>query len=206
MYQNSDETLNLRLFGEDAPVPDPADTGASENTGAEAAASAETEASAPAPLPENTEGAPLERDEPTEQIRAAHIAENFRLHFADLERQARALRETFPDFDLRAELRNPVFARMTAPGVGIAVEDAYYAIHRKEIHAAAMREASEKTAEKLASAIRAGSRRPNESGASAQAPSVSTFDYARADREQREAFKKDLLARMARGEKVYPRG
>jgi hypothetical protein len=69
---------------------------------------------------------------------------------------------------------------MTAADVGIGVEDAYYAVHRKELHAAAMREAAEKTAEKLASAIRSGSRRPRESGASAQAPSVSTFDYAKA--------------------------
>ena len=129
-----------------------------------------------------------------------------RAHLADLERQAQALKASFPDFDLREEMKNPVFARMTAADVGIGVEDAYYAIHRKEIHAAAMREAAEKTAEKLASAIRSGSRRPRESGASSQAPSVSTFDYAKACRSQREAFKKDLRARMARGEKVYPRG
>ena len=129
-----------------------------------------------------------------------------RAHLADLERQAQALKASFPSFDLREEMKNPVFARMTAADVGIGVEDAYYAVHRKELHAAAMREAAEKTAEKLASAIRSGSRRPRESGASSQAPSVSTFDYAKACRAQREAFKKDLRARMARGEKVYPRG
>ena len=129
-----------------------------------------------------------------------------RAHLADLERQPQALKASFPDFDLNEEMKNPVFARMTAADVGIGVEDAYYAVHRKELHAAAMREAAEKTAEKLASAIRSGSRRPRESGASSQAPSVSTFDYAKACRSQREAFKKDLRARMARGEKVYPRG
>lgn len=121
-------------------------------------------------------------------------------HIASLERQAAEVRQTFPDFDLAAELRNPLFARMTAADVGVSVEDAYYAVHRKEI----MQKAAKATAEKITNAIRSGSRRPIESGASSQAPSVSTFDYAKASRSQREAFKKDLLARMARGEKVYP--
>ena len=130
--------------------------------------------------------------------------QSIRAHFAMLERQAAEVKSVFPDFDLRTELRNPVFARLTAPGVGISVEDAYYTVHRKELHAEAMRRASEKTAEQLSNAIRSGSRRPNESGTSSQAPSVSTFNYAGASREQREAFKKDIRARMARGEKVYP--
>lgn len=125
-------------------------------------------------------------------------------HFAKLEQQAEAMKKTFPNFDLRAELQNPVFARMTSPNVGLSVEDAYYAIHRNEIQAASGQIIAQKTAEKISNAIQSGSRRPNESGASSQAPSVSTFDYAKASRQQREDFKRDLRARMARGEKVYP--
>ena len=125
-------------------------------------------------------------------------------HFVKLEQQAEAMKKTFPSFDLRTELQNPAFARMTSPNVGISVEDAYYAVHRNEIQTASMQIAAQKTAEKLSNAIQSGSRRPNESGASSQAPSVSTFNYAKASREQREAFKKDLRVRMARGEKVYP--
>jgi hypothetical protein len=125
-------------------------------------------------------------------------------HLAKLEHQAEAMKKTFPNFDLRAELQNPAFARMTSPNIGISVEDAYYAIHRNEIQAASGQIIAQKTAEKISNAIQSGSRRPNESGASSQAPSVSTFDYAKASRQQRENFKKDLRARMARGEKVYP--
>ena len=125
-------------------------------------------------------------------------------HFVKLQQQGEALKKTFPNFDLRTELQNPAFARMTAPNVGISVEDAYYAVHRNEIQTAAMQVTAQKTAEKISNAIQSGSRRPDESGASSQAPSVSTFDYAKASREQREAFKADLRARMARGEKVYP--
>lgn len=125
-------------------------------------------------------------------------------HFVKLEQQAEAMKKTFPNFDLRAELRNPAFARMTSPNIGVSVEDAYYAIHRNEIQAASGQIIAQKTAEKISNAIQSGSRRPNESGSSSQAPSVSTFDYAKASHKQREAFKKDLRARMARGEKVYP--
>ena len=125
-------------------------------------------------------------------------------HFVRLEQQAEAMKKVFPNFDLRRELQNPNFARMTSPNVGISVEDAYYAVHRNEIQTAAMQVTAQKTAEKISNAIASGSRRPNESGTSSQAPSVSTFDYAKASRDQREAFKRDLRARMARGEKVYP--
>ena len=125
-------------------------------------------------------------------------------HFIRLEQQAEAMKKVFPNFDLRKELQNPNFARMTSPNVGISVEDAYYAVHRNEIQTAAMQVTAQKTAEKISNAIQSGSRRPDESGASSQAPSVSTFDYSKASREQREAFKRDLRERMARGEKVYP--
>jgi hypothetical protein len=126
-------------------------------------------------------------------------------HFISLERQGEELKKLFPNFDLRTELQNPAFARMTAPGKGVmSVEDAYRAVHRQEIDAAASQIIAQKTAEKISNAIQSGSRRPDESGASSQAPSVSTFDYAKASREQREAFKRDLRERMARGEKVYP--
>ena len=125
-------------------------------------------------------------------------------HFVRLEQQGEALKKVFPNFDLRRELQNPAFARMTSPNVGISVEDAYYAVHRNELQTAAMQVTAQKTAEKISNAIQSGSRRPDESGASSQAPSVSTFDYAKASREQREAFKRDLRTRMARGEKVYP--
>ena len=143
-----------------------------------------------------------ERRKAQEQITLQEQA--FQQHLVKLEQQGEALRKTFPHFDLRTELQNPAFARMTSPNVGISVEDAYYAIHRNEIQTAAMQVTAQKTAEKISNAIQSGSRRPSELGVASQAPSVSTFDYSKASREQREAFKKDLRAKLARGEKVYP--
>ena len=125
-------------------------------------------------------------------------------HFVRLEQQAEQMKKVFPNFDLRTELQNPAFARMTSPNVGISVEDAYYAIHRNEIQTASMQAAVRRTTENISNAIQSGSRRPSESGASSQAPSVTTFDYSKASKAQREAFKAEIRARMARGEKVYP--
>ena len=126
-----------------------------------------------------------------------------REYFVSLNNQADAMRKTFPNFNLQAELQNPAFARMVDPRVGLSVEDAYYAVHRKELQVASMQVAAQKTAEQMTNAIASGSRRPQESGTSSQAPSVTTFDYRNASKEQREAFKRDLRDKWARGEKVY---
>ena len=125
-------------------------------------------------------------------------------HIQSLEQQGEAMKQTFPSFDLRKELQNPAFARMTSPGVGLSVEDAYYAVHRKEIQAAAMQVTAQKTAQKISNSIQAGQRRPAENGTSGQAASVTTFDYSKASREQREALKREIYAAKARGEKIYP--
>ena len=147
-----------------------------------------------------------ERDTARQQREEAQNLQEqkIRQHIVKLQQQGEAMKKIFPNFDLRTELQNPVFARMTSPNVGISVEDAYYAVHRNELQTAAMQVTAQKTAQKISNSIQAGSRRPVEAGASGQAPSVTTFDYSKASREQREAFKKDLRERMARGEKVYP--
>lgn len=143
-----------------------------------------------------------ERDNARREREAARTLEQERFdnHLRSLEAQGTALKAVFPDFNLREELKNPTFARMTSPNGGISVEDAYYAIHRKELQSAAMQVAAQKTAEKLSSAIQAGQRRPSENGTSGQAPSVTTFDYRNASREQREALKR----RIRSGERIVP--
>ena len=126
-------------------------------------------------------------------------------HIAKMEQQGEALKKVFPNFDLHTEMQNPAFVRMTAPGKGImSVEDAYRAVHRKEIEAAQSQVIAQKTAEKMSNAIQAGSRRPNENGISGQSPSVTTFDYSKASKQQRDALKREIYAAKARGEKLYP--
>lgn len=125
-------------------------------------------------------------------------------HYASLLQQSEALKGKYPGFDLQAELKNPTFARLTAPGVNIGVEDAYYLIHRKEIEQAALQETAKRTAQHISNAVRSGTLRPDENGTASHAPSVTTFDYRTASREQREALKARIRQAGARGEKIYP--
>ena len=147
-----------------------------------------------------------ERDTARQQRQEAMNLEQqkFQQHIMKLEQQGEAMKKVFPNFDLRTELKNPYFARMTSPNVGISVEDAYYAVHRKEIQAASMQVAAQQTAKKISNSIQAGRNRPSENGTSGQAPSVTTFDYSKASREQREELKRQIRAAAARGEKLYP--
>jgi hypothetical protein len=148
-----------------------------------------------------------QRDTARQQRQEAQNLEQQRIqqHFQRLEQQGQELKKIFPQFDLATELRNPAFARMTAPGTGImSVEDAYRAVHRAEIEAAAMQVTAQKTAQKLSNAIQAGQKRPAEAGTSGQAPTVTTFDYRTASREQREALKQRIRNEAAHGRKVYP--
>ena len=147
-----------------------------------------------------------ERDSARQKREEARNLEQqkIRNHFTKLEQQGEALKKVFPSFDLRTELKNPAFARMVAPDMPFSVEDAYHTVHRKEIMSAGMQVTAQKTAEKMANAIQAGSRRPDENGTSGQSPSVTTFDYSKASKEQREALKRQIYAAKARGEKLYP--
>lgn len=126
-------------------------------------------------------------------------------HINRLLQQGEELKKTFPDFDFFEECRkNPAFARMTAPNVGLSVEDAYYAVHRNEIQQAAMQVTAQKAAQKISKSIQAGQQRPAENGIAGQGASVTTFNYRTASREQREALKRRILEAHARGEKIYP--
>lgn len=121
-------------------------------------------------------------------------------HLSGLEQQAEELKKTFPGFDLRNELKNPTFARLTSPNSGLSLADAYFAIHRQEIMAASAQVAAQQTAIKTANAIRSGSLRPQENGSSGQAPSVSAFDPKAMSPAQRADLKRRIMA----GEKIYP--
>ena len=125
-------------------------------------------------------------------------------HLMSLKRQAEELKKVFPKFDLLTELKNPTFARITAPNSGLSLEDAYYAIHRRELQTAAMHATAQATRQQISNAIQANGRRPQENGTSGQAPSVTHFDYSKASKEQRQALKDFIKSEAAQGRKVYP--
>ena len=147
-----------------------------------------------------------ERDQARQQREEARTLEQQKIqqHIQKMEQQAEEMKKVFPNFDLRKELQNPVFARMTSPNLGVSVADAYYAVHRNEIQAASMQVTAQKTAQKISNAIQAGSRRPEENGTSGQAASVTTFSHKQMSPQQRADLKKQIYAAAARGEKLYP--
>lgn len=133
---------------------------------------------------------------PTENV----LREDVRSHFDDIHRQAGEMGRKYPGFDLQKELQNPTFFHLTSPRVGLSVEDAYMAVHHREVVQAITRGAKQE----FANAVRAGGNRPSEHGIGAKAPAMVTFDYKNASRNEREAFKKRIYDAAARGEKIYP--
>ncbi len=125
-------------------------------------------------------------------------------HFAALQRQSISMQKAFPDFSLEQALGDPRFVRLTAPHVGVSVENAYYLLNRQKLQAAAMQLAAKRTAQKLSNAIASGTYRPQENGTAARAPSVATFNYATASRQSRQALKDAIRQAGIRGEKLYP--
>ena len=130
--------------------------------------------------------------------------QKFQNHILKLEQQAQALKAVIPNFDLRAEMQNPTFARLTSPGVGLSVEQAFNAVHFKEMQQQSMQVAAQKTQEMISNAIQSGTHRPDEAGTASQAPSVSRFDYRNATPAQRKALKEEIRRAAAEGRKIYP--
>lgn len=149
-------------------------------------------------------GVPKETVMKLDQQQRTLEQQKFQNHIQKLEQQSEAMKAVFPNFDLRMEMQNPVFARLTSPYINMSVEDAYYAVHRKEIQATSDQVIANKTAQLVSNAIQSGSRRPDETGGTSQAPSVSTFDYRKASPAQRNALKAEIRRAAARGEKIYP--
>lgn len=140
----------------------------------------------------------------TGQTEQADRQEQLQNHFRKLQQQGQAMQAVIPGFDLRRELNNPLFARLTGPGVGMSVEDAFYAVHRKAMQERSMQAAAQQASRMISNAIASGSRRPEEAGAAAQAASVSRFDYRNATAEQRQALKNAIYRAAAEGRKIYP--
>jgi hypothetical protein len=130
--------------------------------------------------------------------------QRFQNHMMRLAQQGEALKQTVTNFDLRAEMQNPVFAKLTSPGVGLSVEDAFYTVHRREMQQQSMQVAAQQATQMLSNAIQSGTHRPDEAGTASQAPSVSKFDYRNASPAQRQAIKAEIRRAAAEGRKVYP--
>ena len=139
----------------------------------------------------------------TQNSSAAALRQRAAAHLDSLRRQAEALREEFPDFDLDAALRDPDFLRLTAPGLGVDLRRAYYALHREDLDSRAARRAAEETRRRLARSLASGGLRPREGGGQEAAAALAS-DYRSLSRPQQLALKQRIIEAAARGEKIYP--
>lgn len=122
-------------------------------------------------------------------------------HLGKMNAQAVELQKKYPNFDLRKELDNPTFRRLTAPDLMFSLEDAYELVHRDEIKESIRQAALKASVQQVSNAVQSNRSRPSEGGVPKSSnASIQTFDYRNATREQREALK----ARIKSGEKIYP--
>lgn len=125
--------------------------------------------------------------------------EQIRQHLEGLRQQEIQMRQEFPNFNLMEEIQsNPAFARMTAPGGGYTVRQAYVACHYDELMQRQTRATEENTKQTMSRAIQAGSVRPAENGTNATGGGVPQRDFSRMSREEWA----ELRARARRGEKI----
>ena len=140
-----------------------------------------------------------ERDTLRQQADLSMQERQNRQHIEGLVRQADALRQKLPGFDMRKEMQDPNFVRLTSPGVGLSVEDAYYLLHREELQQNAVRSAAQQTRQEIANTMRANRARPSENGVRAS----SAVEDIRSDpRKLSRADHREIKRRVLNGEKI----
>ena len=121
-----------------------------------------------------------------------------RAHFANLAQQAEEMKKTFPNFDLRAEMENETFRRLVAPGSGLDVHSAYFAVHHAELEPQAMAYGIQKAQQQISQTLQANRARPVEGAIKGGQPANVAIDPSKMTRAERQK----LLERARRGEKI----
>lgn len=119
-----------------------------------------------------------------------------RRHYEDLVRQGEALKAKIPNFDLQRELQDPRFARMTAPGGGWNVEQAFNAVHHDALVKLATEQAARQASQALSNSIQAGKSIPAENGSvQRSAQGTQTKLYSQMTPEERAIYKAKITGK-----------
>ena len=122
--------------------------------------------------------------------------EMYRRHFDDLIRQGEELKQVFPDFDIQKALDDDRFRRMTSPGGGLTVEQAYYALHHKEIMKATQEATARQAAQAISNNIQSGKNLPAENGSVQRAAvEAQTKLYSQMTPDERRIYKAQLTGK-----------
>ena len=141
-----------------------------------------------------------EHDQLLAQQQKSREQEQMRQHIAKIAQQGEELKKIFPNFDLRTEMQNETFRRLTSPSVGLNVQDAYYAIHHNELGPQMMAYGMQRAQQQMGQTIQAQAQRPAEGAMRNQGQSAADvrLNPATMTRKEREAIKR----RVRLGEKV----
>lgn len=120
--------------------------------------------------------------------------ERFEQHIQNLTQQAEKI-----GIDLRKEMQNDEFVRLTSPGVGVPVERAYRLIHQDEILQGGMQYAAKQSAESVAKSVASGQKRIAENGMTRKGANVI---YRSDPRTMSKADRDEINRRAALGEKI----
>lgn len=144
----------------------------------------------------------LHMQEENERMKAREAEEQeqafYRQHIDNLIRQAEELKKIYPNFDLRKEMENEQFRRLTAPNSGLDVRAAYFAIHHEELEPQAMAYGIQRAQQQISQTIQANRQRPVEGAMRTGAPADIHIDPKTMTREER----MKLIERARRGEKI----
>lgn len=102
------------------------------------------------------------------------------------------LKKTFPNFVLDEEFENPRFYDLIT--TGWSLEDAYEAVHAKELIQGSMQHAYEKGRENLSNSIQANANRPTSNGVSSQGANITNYDFKKMSNEEFDKFREDVRA------------
>lgn len=123
----------------------------------------------------------------------------FQQHLQKLAMQAEELKKKIPSFDLRTEMDNEMFRKLTAPNSGLGVEQAYFAIHHDELAPQMMAYGIQRAQTQISNTLQANRRRPVEGASKATQGAVPvTIDPRKMTREERQR----LIERARRGETI----
>ena len=97
-------------------------------------------------------------------------------HIQKLVLQAEELKKQYPEFDLREELKNERFFKMTSPEGGVPVADAFFAIHHNELAPQMMAYGMERAKQQMGQTLQAQRSRPMEGAMKTQGQPAADFN------------------------------
>ena len=125
------------------------------------------------------------------RLKRAEESAMYRRHIDNLVQQGEELKQTFPDFDFFKEMENEQFRMMTGPQMNMSVEQAYYAIHGKELVPQLMAYGMQRAQNQMGQTLQAQRMRPAEGAMSAknQAAAEPALNPNSLDRTERSKLK-----------------